>query len=73
VLVARLDPVLLQRRVQVHHVRHDGRTDDADGQAQLIATTEVRHHTGGELPVVLPAGDPEHVQESGADECEQAP
>ena len=40
-------------------MRHHGRPDDRDRQTQLVTAAEVRDDAGGELPVMLIAGDEE--------------
>ncbi len=52
-------------------MRHHGRPDDRDGQAQLVTAAEVRDDTGGELPVALITGREEDIEEAEADEHEQ--
>jgi hypothetical protein len=70
-VVGGLDPVLLQRRVQVNNVRHDGCTDDPDGQAQGARTSKVRHETGSDLPGVLTADGEEHIEETQTDQSQE--
>ena len=65
------DPVLLQRRVQVDHVRHDGRADDPDGQAQRVRAAQVRHQAASDLAVVLTADGEEHVEEAQSDQGQE--
>ena len=71
VLVGRGDPVRVQGGVQVDHVRHDGRADDADGQAQGVAAAQARHQSGGELRVVLAPDGEKQVEESRSDQRQQ--